>query len=125
MSKLTVTPQQNGYFPEFMQLRQLVETVFGPFLKKAGLAIVKTEMKNTPKVSGHLRRGWALEQIEWKGNLVKITAGNAVIYARRVNKTSRKNKGYVERGLNDGRSQALDLLKQGARALAPHLWVQK
>jgi hypothetical protein len=111
-----------GRFTAGPELKARVEAVFGPYLKRAGLVLVRFAMQNSPVVSGHLRRGWALGEIEWHGSIVKIRVGNAVIYAKRVNDSSRKSKGYVDRGFQDGRAQAEAILREGVKVLSRELW---
>lgn len=125
MARFHIKREKWGGWAEQRELHSIVETIFGPYLRRAGLAIVRTEMQHTPVVSGHLRRGWALGEIKWEGKLIKIRIGNAVIYARRVNRTSTKSKGYVEKGLEDGRADAERIMREGLKALAPALWRAK
>lgn len=113
---------KSGKFLQGGDLQSYLRDNLGPHIKRAGLQIVKTEMAATPVKSGHLRRGWAIGSLEWRGEVLKVQVGNAVIYARRVNATSKKNAGYVDRGREDGRDEAVNIIKAGLKQALKGLW---
>lgn len=113
---------KSGNFRTEGDLQSYLKDNLGPHIKRAGLAVVRTEMAATPVKSGHLRRGWAVGSLEWRGSILKIQVGNAVVYARRVNATSKKNAGYVERGKEDGRDEAMSIVKAGLKEVLKGLW---
>jgi hypothetical protein len=113
---------RGGRFVTGGELRTMVMQRLAPYLKRAGLVVVRFEMQGTPVLTGHLRRGWAIGQVAWKGNVLRVQIGNAVVYLRRVNRTSQRAKGFVERQWNASKAEAADIIREGLRDLARHLW---
>lgn len=122
MPSFTILRKRWGRPVKEGELRAAIETVVGPALTRAGLQVQKAEMQQTPVKTGHLRRGWNVVEPAWESSVYRVRVGNAVVYARRVNATSRKNKGFVEAAYRDARGRAESEIRQGIRALAGQLW---
>ena len=95
-----------------------------PAMIRAALVLQRAGQRVTPVgTTGNLRRSWAHTQPTWVENRVRrVKLGPGAIYARRVNRVSKKNKGYIERGFGAGKAEALRELNRGVGELARHLW---
>jgi hypothetical protein len=126
MSKpIEIIETVSGNFKSGGALHGAIESAVGGALRRAALRIVAAEMDKTPVVSGNLRRGWAAGEPEWEGETIKIKVGNAVVYAKRVNATSARAKGFVEEAFNEAREEAVNIIKDGVRELKGQLWEKK
>ena len=111
-----------GNYKSGAALHGAIQSTVGPALRRAALKIVAAEMAQTPVVTGNLRRGWTAGEPEWEGETLKIKVGNAVIYAKRVNATSHRAKGFVERAFEGSKAEALNLIREGIHQLKNELW---
>jgi hypothetical protein len=100
-----------------------VERSFDPALKRAALAMQAELQKAAPLgKTGNLRRSAATAPPIWLGRVRRVRVGFGAIYARRVNLTSKKNKGFAQRGFQAGKARAMAELQGGVRALVRELW---
>jgi hypothetical protein len=93
--------------------------VLGPGLMRAGLSLQASIQRATPVRTGTLRRSWATTQPQEAGARVIVYVGTSIVYARYQN-TRTRNKGYIERGLKEGRDAAIKAFKSAINAGA--LW---
>lgn len=121
MARVSVQLKKTVQFTEGGTLAQVLKQHYGPTVKRAGLAVQAEEQRATPRVTGHLQRGWTTGEPDMKGSSLVVRVANNVVYAARVNRTSRQNAGYIARGYAGGRTKALQVLRAGIKELAPHL----
>jgi hypothetical protein len=92
-----------------------------------GAGIVLRAMKaETPVVKGRLKGGWAVGQGggNWQGSTLLETVVNPTPYARRVDRTSRRNAGYIQRGIERAKQEAIEKMKVQAASIVAELWAQ-
>jgi hypothetical protein len=92
-----------------------------------GAGIVVRAMKaETPKVTGRLAGNWGLRPGGgWQGSRLVETVVNPTRYARRVDRTSRKNAGYIKRGIERAKTEAMEKMKLQSASVVAELWAQK
>lgn len=121
MAKVSIKLKKTVQFAEGGTLRSVVQQEYGPTVKRGGLALQAEEMRATPRVSGHLQRGWTTGSPEFQGKRFAVRVGNNIIYLRRVDRTSVQNQGFLAKGYNAGRPRALAVLRAGVKELLPKL----
>ena len=121
MPRVSVQLKKSVQFAEGPALGQALRQHYGPTVKRAGLAMQAEEQRVTPRVTGHLQRGWTTGEPDLKGSRFVAPVGNNVVYLRRVNLTSVQNAGFLARGHAAGKPRALSVLRDGIREIAPHL----
>lgn len=115
--------RKHGNFATGAELDRWVEQRVDSGLTDAGLATQAALMKETPKITGHLQRGWFTDKPEWVGGKRIVRVKNGVIYARR-RQFEGSSAGYVERGVDAAREQAIRIVKDAIRGAADGLWVK-
>ena len=103
-------------------LSQWASTHVDPALRAAGLTLQGVLQKNTPVVRGTLRRGWNTSRPESAGTIRRVLVSNPVIYARRVDRVSKANKGYIGRGIGAGLPGAVQAFRNAMKGSAGDLW---
>lgn len=114
---------RHGHFAP--NARALLLSTAGPYVARAALRVQAGVQAESPVVTGTLRRGWTSTPPAWNGTLIRATVGNAVIYTRRVDKTSKKNAGFIKRGFDASKAAAINELQDGVTALAKAMWVKR
>ena len=117
-NKMSVTVK-SGKFKNADDLKASLARRFYPYLMKAREAMQHAMQQTTPVVSGKLRASVTVSRPEWDGNIRLVKVGPHTVYARRVNLTSRRNKGYIKRGEQRGRPAANGHLREGMKAIQP------
>lgn len=119
---LTLT---GGHFRRGAALAQAAAPVMQPAVADAA-AVLRDQLKrHTPQITGHLAGGWTAGPALLQGgttNRFVSTIYNLVPYLRRVNLTSKKNRGFVERALAGAVPAARQRVKRGTLRIAPVLW---
>jgi hypothetical protein len=93
-----------------------------------GAQIVVRAMKaETPKITGRLAGGWTAPGGDgnWQGSTLVETVSNPVPYALKVDRTSRRSKGYIARGIARAKAEAIEKMKLRSASVVAHLWAQK
>lgn len=117
-NSITITARKKGRFISGSS----VGDVCAPNLVMAALVIEGGIKAASPVLTGTLRRSWTTGQAQKQGNRVVVKVGSAVVYARRVNLTSKANKGYVQAGIAERKAKAIQVFKDGLKANAGLLW---
>jgi hypothetical protein len=111
-----------GHFRRGAALQQAITPPLRATVEAGQAALLQSLRGVTPVVSGYLKAQWAARSPVWNGLRYIGTVTNEAPYARRVDKTSKRNRGYIARGLAAGTPSARRLLREGAIQLAPVLW---
>lgn len=107
------------------QLRQKYERTGA--VQSASALVVKAMKAETPVVTGRLRGGWAISPGSrgWQGSTLVENVVNPTPYARKVDRTSRRNAGYIARGIARAKAEAMERLKVQSASIVAELWAQK
>ena len=123
MAKFSISVKA-GHFVTGGVLRQVIERRYDPTLNRAGTVMREAIRSVEPVVSGNLRAHTNYSRPVWVGTLRRITLSANTPYARRVNATSHRNRGFWQRGISKGRSATVGELQRGKKALADALWIK-
>ena len=108
------------------QLRQKYERTNA--VQGAASLVVRAMKAETPFITGRLKGGWAISPGSrgWQGGSTLVeNVVNPVPYARKVDRTSRRNAGYIQRGINRAKAEAMERLKVQSASIVAELWAQK
>jgi hypothetical protein len=88
--------------------------------------VIKAMKAETPFITGRLKGGWMSpgSSGDWQGSTLVETVVNAVPYARKVDKLSRRNAGYIARGLARAKEEAIEKMKLKGASVVAELWAQ-
>jgi hypothetical protein len=107
------------------------EELHGPIGEAVGLGSNEAQRifhDNTPiGETGLLHDSWVVQPGEWssfsfKENVVNTAQHKGYYYARRVNLTSKKNAGYIEKMISTANVEAIARIKAQGEAIARTLW---
>ena len=124
MAKFKIS-MKAGHFKEGADLKRLIEQELDPALIHGAKAMRDAIRSVTPVVSGNLHNRTDITSPEWEHGLRRISVVADTPYARRVNLTSRKNRGYWEKGVLKGNRATVTNVGQADRGLSAHLWERK
>ena len=114
---------KSGRFRTGGELHRALAQHVGPILRRAGLVLQGGIQDVAPVVTGNLRRTTTTDDPEWRGSVYLVKVGPRAVYARRVNATSRKNRGFVKRGVDASKGKARAELRRGIEGLGlPAIW---
>lgn len=116
-----------GNFRHGPTLQQHAGPLLAPPIQQ-GAAQFRDHLKRaTPQVSGHLAGGWTAPPApSWDRSGAKqqyvSSITNLVPYLRRVNATSKKNAGFLERALKTAAPDVRRLLRLGVLRISKAVW---
>jgi hypothetical protein len=80
----------------------------------------------TPRVTGRMAGSWeAIGLAGGDSSTISEQAVNTAPYARKVDLTSRRNRGWVGKVISQAKVAAVARMKQSAGGIAPHLWDER
>lgn len=90
-------------------------------------AAVNVYRKHSPVVTGNMRGRWGLVagSRRWTSNDVLVAdVVNTAPYTRRVDRTSRRNKGFLDRAAKEAAVEVPKVVGARAASIVHHLWDQ-
>lgn len=115
MARFSITLERRA-FAKDSRMRERLLSALEPSIRRAGLAVQRTIQQDTPVVTGNLRRSWTTSEVAKQGDRAYVQVGTSAVYANRVNQTSRRAKGFIERGVSEGRAEAEKTIRAGIEA---------
>lgn len=122
MARGLIYVKRGGRFLAGTELQSAVERVAGPHIRRGVMAVQAGVQTETPVLTGTLRRGWFVTELVWEGLLLLARLANRVVYARRVNRTSVNNAGYIERGVTRTKEQGQQIIMAGLGEIKNFIW---
>jgi hypothetical protein len=122
VSGFTFRLRKSGRFATDGVLKGKADRVMAPYVKRAGHTMQEAIKSVTPVDTGYLRRTTTASLPDWRGEVLRVKLKIEAPYAKYVNRRGR-SAGYIERGIARGKPNAMQILRDGARALSHDLWV--
>lgn len=87
---------------------------------------VKVMKQHTPKITGNLAGNWGTvaNKTRIENGAFRVGVVNTAPYAKRVDRTSRRNAGYIMRGVRAASDRVKQELKARVASIVPELWNQ-
>jgi hypothetical protein len=124
LPKFSMKLTRNGRFKQGDDIRRAF-TETGA-VQAAGAEAIKAMKGATPKVTGRLAGEWGTTGggARMQGQTMMVEVVNTAPYARRVDRTSRRNRGYIGRGISAAQRGVMNTLKTKGAAVTSRLWNQ-
>jgi hypothetical protein len=114
--------EQGGSLLQGSALQTAIEQVALKPIQRGLLRVQAAVQEGSPVLTGNLRRGWYTSEPAWEGWVLVGRVGNPVVYTARVNRTSKKNAGFIEQAVEQSREAAVDEIMTGLQAVKDVIW---